>query len=199
MPCTIRAVLFDFDGVVRHFDSANVADIERAHELEPGSIETIAFAPHHLELVTTGAISRREWVQRIGVELRNVAAAEAWGSQPFFIDEHVIGLVDELRARGIRTAILTNGTDTIPSEARQLSLDSRFEAVFNSAEIGFAKPDVRAFEYVLDALRLPPQEVLFTDDSVSKLTGARALGISTHHFAGVDGLRDALRTAGILA
>ena len=56
----IRAVLFDLDGVVRHFDPENVARIERAHELEPGSIEAIAFAADHLEPVTNGKISRRD-------------------------------------------------------------------------------------------------------------------------------------------
>lgn len=194
----IRAVIFDLDGVVRHFDPENVASIERAHGLEPGSIEAIAFAPHHLELVTTGRISRREWVERIGVELGNDKDAEAWGSQPFHVDEEVLGLVNELRANGIRTAILTNGTDTIPGEVASTNLTSQFETVFNSAEIGWTKPDVRAFQHVLDAMQLAPHEVFFTDDSVGKLTGAEALGMRTHHFTGVAGLREALRSAGVL-
>lgn len=195
---SIRAVLFDLDGVVRHFDPENVASIERAHELDPGSIDAVAFAPHHLEQVTTGRISRHEWVERIGVELGNAEAAEAWGSQPFRVDEEVLDLVDELRANGIRTAVLTNGTDTIPAEIASINLGSHFEAVFNSAEIGWTKPDMRAFRHVLDAMQLPPQEVLFTDDSVGKLAGAETLGMPTHHFAGVVGLREALRTAGVM-
>ncbi|WP_295100980.1 HAD family hydrolase [uncultured Microbacterium sp.] len=194
----IRAMLFDLDGVVRHFDPENVASIERAHELEPGAIEAIAFAPDHLEPVTTGKISRREWVERVGAELGNAEAAEAWGSQPFHVDEELLGLVDELRASGIRTAILTNGTDTIPDEIASINLGSHFEAVFNSAEIGWTKPDVRAFQHVLDAMQLAPHEVFFTDDSVGKLVGADALGMLTHHFAGVAGLRETLRETGLL-
>jgi len=194
----VRAVLFDLDGVVRHFDPENVARIERAHDLKPGSIETLAFAQHHLELVTTGRISRREWVERIGVELGNADAAEAWGSQPFRVDEEVLALVAELRANGIRTAILTNGTDTIPAEVASMNLAPHFETVFNSAEIGWTKPDVRAFQHVLDAMRLAPQEVFFTDDSASKLVGAEALGMLTHHFTGAIGLREALREVGVV-
>lgn len=194
----IRAVLFDLDGVIRHFDPENVASIEPAHDLEPGSIEVVAFAPHHLEQVTTGRISRREWVERIGVELRNPVAAEAWGGQTFRVDEEVLGLVDELRANGIRTAMLTNGTDTIPDEVASINLSAHFEAVFNSAAIGWTKPDVRAFKHVLDAMQLPPQEVFFTDDSVGKLAGADTLGMPSHHFRGVGGLREALLAAGAL-
>ncbi|WP_231567521.1 HAD family hydrolase [Microbacterium sp. MEJ108Y] len=191
-------MLFDLDGVVRHFDPENVTRIERAHELEPGSIEAIAFAPHRLEQVTTGRISRREWVERIGVELGNDEAAEAWGSQPFHVNEEVLDLVDELRASGIRTAILTNGTDTISAEVESMNIDSHFEALFNSAEIGWTKPDVRAFQHVLGAMQLAPQEVFFTDDSESKLVGAEKLGMPTHHFKGVAGLREALRAVGAL-
>lgn len=192
---SIRAVLFDLDGVIRHFDPNNVASIERTHELEPGSIEAAAFASRHLEQVTNGRISRREWVERIGVELGNPAAAEEWGRQPFTPDAEILGLVDELRANGIRTAILTNGTDTIPAEVAAMGIDSHFEAVFNSAEIGWTKPDVRAFQHVLDAIQLAPQEVFFTDDSVGKLAGAETLGMPTHHFRGAGGLRKALLAA----
>lgn len=163
----IRAVLFD---------------------LEPGSVGPVVFAPHHLEQVTTGRISRREWVERIAVELGNAEAADGWGSQPFHVDEEVLGLVDDLQANGIRAAILTNGTDTIPAEVASTNLGSHFEAIFNSAEIGWTKPDVRAFQHVLDAMKLAPHEVFFSDDSVGKLVGAEALGMPTHHFTGVAGL-----------
>lgn len=188
----VRAVLFDLDGVIRHVDPTNVASIERVHELEPGSIEAAAFASPHLDEVTTGRISRREWVERIGVELGNPSAAEEWGRQPFAPDEEVLGLVDELRANGIRTAILTNGTDTIPAEVAAMGIESHFEAVFNSAEIGWTKPDVRAFQHVLDAMQLAAHEVFFTDDSVGKLAGAETLGMATHHFRDVGALRQAL-------
>lgn len=194
----IRAVLFDLDGVIRHFDPENVASIERNHGLDQGSIQAVAFAPGLIEQVTTGAITRNDWVARIGAELGNAEAAEAWGSQPFHVDEQMIALVDELRANGIRTAILTNGTDTIPAEVASMNLTSHFEAVFNSAEIGWTKPDVRAFQFVLDALGLEPEELFFTDDSASKLVGAEALLMPAHHFTGIRGLRRALRAANVL-
>lgn len=193
----IRLVLFDLDGVVRHFDPENVATIEREHGLAIGSIEARAFAPTHLEQVTTGAISRAEWIRRVGEELGNPVAAGAWGSQPFRADGEVLQLADELRARGIRTAILTNGTDTIPEEVESLGLDSHFEAVFNSAEIGWTKPDERAFRHVIEAMGVEPTEVFFTDDSAAKLGGADALGMVVHHFVGLEELREALGAAGV--
>lgn len=189
----IRAVLFDLDGVVRHFDADLTADIETRHGLAPGAVLQTAFEPDLLAQVTTGAISRRAWVERVGATLGSTVAAEEWGQQPSEVDPKVLAIADALRAAGIRTAILTNGTDTIPAEAAELGLTAHFDAIFSSAEIGWAKPDIRAFQHVLDALGLAGAEVFFTDDSASKLAGAEELGMLTHRFTTADGLRGALR------
>lgn len=126
-----------------------------------------------------------------------MAAVAEWGTQSAVVDAAVLELSDEIRRLGMRTAVLTNGTDTIRAEIDAMGIGDRFDAVFNSADIGFAKPDVRAFRHVLDALAVGAEEVLFTDDSVSKLAGADRLSIRTHLFDGVDGLRERLRQAGV--
>ena len=193
----IRAVIFDLDGVLRRFDAAHVAQIELRNGLAGGSIHAAAFEPALLAAVTTGAITREEWMLRVGDLLDSAPAAAEWARHPSEPDEQMLALNDELRTSGVRTAILTNGTDTIPDELRELGIDTRVDAVFNSAEIGVAKPDVRVFQHVLDALALEPGEVFFSDDSASKLTGADELGMVTHHFTGIDPLRDALRAVGV--
>ena len=193
----ICAVLFDLDGVVRHFDADFTTEIESRLGLARGAILEAAFESVVLEQVTTGKISRRTWVDRVGTTLGSATAAEEWGCQPSTVDTEVLAIADALRAIGIRTAILTNGTDTIPTEAAELGLTDHFDGIFNSAEIGWAKPDVRAFQHVLDALGLAASEVFFTDDSSGKLAGAATLGMPTHHFASADELRGALRAAGV--
>ncbi|TFV99905.1 HAD family hydrolase [Leifsonia flava] len=193
----IRVVLFDLDGVIRHFDPDNVADIEHKHGLAIGSIEGVAFATPLVEEVTTGRITRADWVRQVSELVGNVSAAEEWGVQPAVLDEAVLDLSDEVRSLGLRTAVLTNGTDTIPDEVAALGIASRFDAIFNSADIGFVKPDVRAFGHVLDALSVTGAEVFFTDDSASKLKGADSLLMRTHLFEGVGDLRDHLIAAGV--
>lgn len=190
----ILAALFDLDGVVRHFDHDPL--LEDRHGLTAGAIAEVAFSKPLIDEVTTGRISRSEWITRIGDLLGAPAAAEEWGRSPFRVDPQVTELAEELRADGIRCAILTNGTDTIPTEIAGSGLSRFFDPVFNSAEIGHAKPDRVAFEYAAEALGIRPQEILFTDDSASKLAGARELGMITHHFTGVEGLRIALLRAG---
>ncbi|WP_416393103.1 MULTISPECIES: HAD family hydrolase [unclassified Curtobacterium] len=193
----IRAVLFDLDGVIRHFHPEHVEAIEHAHDLASGTIEAVAFAAPLIDEVTTGRITRAEWVRVVGERIGDPAAAEARGRQPFTPDAEVLDLVDELRAAGCTTAVLTNGTDGVPAEVATFGLHDRVDAVFSSHEIGFTKPDVRAFQHVLDALDLDGPEVFFTDDSERKLGGAIELGMPVHRFTGVDGLRAALRSSGI--
>jgi hypothetical protein len=79
---------------------------------------------------------------------------------------------DEIRRLGLTAALLTNGTDTIPAEVAAPGLESHFDAIFNSADIAFVKPDIRAFDHVLDALAVLGPDVFFTDDSAAKLLGA---------------------------
>lgn len=195
----IRAVVFDLDGVVRHFDPDHVRAIERRHGIAEGAIEFFAFAQPQIEDVTTGRISRAAWVEMIARHVGSAAAAAEWGSQPSRVDPNILQLAAELREAGIVTAILTNGTDTIPAEAAELGLVRHFDPIFNSAAIGYVKPDERVFLHVLDHLGVEAHEVFFTDDSERKLHGARSCGMHVHHFTGIGPLRAALARHELLA
>ena len=158
----IRAVLFDLDGVVRHFH--HDPGLEARYGLADGVVARTAFAAPLIDAVTTGRLTRDEWIVRVGETVGSAAAAREWGSTPFTADPAMLALVDEVRSRGLTCAILTNGTDTIAEELRDSGIGTHFDQVFNSADIGHAKPDVRVFRHVAMALRLPPEDVFFIDD-----------------------------------
>ena len=185
----IDALVLDLDGVVRHFDPNHEAELCRRHGLEPGAIAAAAYAPERLQPVITGRTTKAEWIAAVGQALGVPEAAEAWGRSPTRLDDDVLAVVDEVRATGRRVVILTNGTDTIDEELAALDVARRFDAVFNSAVIGHAKPDVRAFRHVLDALDLPPARVAFADDSPAKLAGAGELGMPALAFVDAASLR----------
>ena len=189
----VRAVLFDFDGVVRHFDAEFVPAVERRYGLPEGSIHNAAFSQPLLTELTTGGLARREWTGRVGELIGSQEAAAEWAHSPTYADREVLGLVDELRAKGLSAAVLTNGTDETRAEAEELGVLEHFDAFFNSADIGYAKPDPRVFRFVLTQLSLEGPDVFFTDDSASKLSGAEELGMPTHHYTSLSKLRTALR------
>lgn len=84
-----------------------------------------------------------------------------------------------LRERGIPTAILTNG----PSDGQRRKLAATglrelVDAVFISEELGFAKPDIRAFEHVLGRMEIDPGGGLMVGDSLEDdVMGALAAGM----------------------
>lgn len=189
---SIRVVLFDFDGVIRRFSTDFDAQCEQKYGVPIGSIQSVAFAEPLITELTSGQIRRAEWLERIGEGIGSTEAALAWGQQPTYADAELLAFVDELRASGLITAVLTNGTDEVRDEAAALGVTELFDAFFNSAEIGFTKPDPRAFQHVLDELSVDGPQVFFTDDSHRKLAGATELGMTVHHYTALPELKEAL-------
>ena len=194
----ITTVLFDLDGVIRHFDPEHHAAVEAKYGLEPGALHAAAFAPDLLEPAITGKITRAEWTRQVGERCGSPEAAAEWFSDRGKVDPAMLEIADTLRSQGTVVAILTNGTSTIPQEVENLGLVPHFDAIFNTAEIGYAKPDVRAFQAVLDRLHVAGPEVFFTDDSPSKLSGAIELGMTAEAFTGPANLRTTLASLDLL-
>ncbi|WP_416394145.1 MULTISPECIES: HAD family hydrolase [unclassified Curtobacterium] len=91
----------------------------------------------------------------------------------------VLPLLGELRSRGHRLGLLTNGTTAQQSEKlRVTGLDTAFDVVCTSERIGVQKPDARAFHVLADELGVPATACLFVgDDPVRDVAGARSVGM----------------------
>lgn len=194
---SITTVLLDLDGVVRHFDPAHAAAVEATYGLDVGCLNAAGFESGLIQQLITGRITRAEWGDQVGERVGSVEAARAWLVDIGTVDPEILAVVDELRSAGLVVAILTNGTDTIPSEMITLGLAERFDRIFNTSEIGYAKADARSFAYVCQALEVEPASVFFTDDSQSNLGPASSLGMTARLFEGVPAFRTHLTELGI--
>ncbi|MDP4333673.1 HAD family hydrolase [Curtobacterium sp. A7_M15] len=89
-------------------------------------------------------------------------------------------LLRELRQRGHRLGLLTNGSAAQQSEKLAVTgLDAAFDVVCISEHIGAQKPDARAFAVLADGLGVPASECLFVgDDPVHDAAGARSAGMT---------------------
>lgn len=116
---------------------------------------------------------------------------ESW----FQYREEVWDLALAVRARGVRTAILTNSPLEIAERMRaERRFATSFDAVVVSAEERCTKPDRRIYEVCLARLGVPPADSLFVDDRADNVEGAAQVGMQTLHFAGEHPLAD-LRVA----
>ncbi len=122
--------------------------------------------------------------RRLG--LRNLAVAHALGDaftrtrherMHFFPGARETLL--ELRARGHKLALLTNGGAVFQREKiERFALAPLFDAVFVEGELGFGKPDPRVFARALRALDAEPHEALMTgNDLRSDVFGAKRAGV----------------------
>ena len=187
-----RTVVFDLDGVIRHFDPEHPHEIEARFEIPPGTLVATAFAPEHLLPAITGEITRADWINQVGDRIGSVQAAREWLSHPGTIDSEMVEFIDQLWADGRRVALLTNGTSTIAQELDEHDLAGHFDVVFNSAEIGYAKPDQRVYAEVCRRLGVTPDQVFFTDDSQRNVDAAIEFGIDAHLFSSLSQLRELL-------
>src|SRR5690242_17163784 len=94
-----RALIFDMDGVIRHWDAAETRAIEEEYGLPEGAIHAAAFEPSLFERVLTGRIADETW----RLALRNTlirthgeaagAAADAWSVRTGRIDAGMVAFV----------------------------------------------------------------------------------------------------------
>lgn len=96
-------------------------------------------------------------------------------------------LAREVRASGLKTAILSNGVPEVM--ARVVSdrpLTPLFDVVVVSYELGHAKPEREIYDATLARLGVAPGEALFVDDRAENIAAARDLGLRAFHFTGSD-------------
>jgi epoxide hydrolase-like predicted phosphatase len=95
----------------------------------------------------------------------------------------MIGLMEELRDRGLRMAMLTNNVrEWEPVWRSMLPVDEIFELVVDSAFVGCRKPDPEIYGIVIERLGLPAEACLFVDDIEVNCDAARELGLTAVHF-----------------
>lgn len=194
---TISHVLLDLDGVVRYFEAGLQTRLEEKYGLAHGALAEAAFQDDRLERLVLGKLTRTAWFDLIAKDTDCPDAAAEWKRDIGKVDERMLAEVRRLRSSGVVVAILTNGADTTRSELHDLKIAAEFDAIFNSSEIGLAKPDPRVFEYVCDALGTAPSSVFFTDDSAAKLDGAAEIGMMTAQFTTIEAFWSDLIRLGI--
>ncbi|MUK87825.1 HAD-IA family hydrolase [Ornithinibacillus sp. L9] len=86
----------------------------------------------------------------------------------FSIDQNTINIVNTIKEQ-VKVAIITNGSSQRQkAKIINTNLDSCFEIIIISEEVGFSKPDKRIFELALNKLNVQPEATLFVGDDLEK-------------------------------
>ena len=194
----IKAVLFDFGGVILSSPFEAFARFEREHGLPEGFIRQVnATNP-----------DENAWARLERSELNFEQFGPAFAADSAALGHEVDGrdvllllsgdirpaMVEALRRchERLKTALLTNnfvvaadrsaagdgdGEERgIGTHAEILEL---FDVIVESSKIGVRKPDPRFYELACDELGIEPSEAVFLDDLGINLKPARAMGMTT--------------------
>lgn len=88
--------------------------------------------------------------------------------------------VQALHSMGIRQGVISNiiSTTFVPMALRQYGIAQYMECVILSSQTGIRKPDAEIFYIALKQMQLPPKEVCYVGDTISRdVIGARAAGL----------------------
>jgi putative hydrolase of the HAD superfamily len=199
---TVKAVLFDMDGVIRHWDEEGARAGEEAAGLPRGSVERVAYTIPEFWQTQVGEVTARQWAEAVGRAL--VAehgpgadlAADVYFGYAGRVDAEMVSLVAAVRER-TTVALLSNATDQLREHLAHHDLVDAFDVVFCSAEIGVAKPDVAIYRHAASVLGVTPGECFFTDDRPENVEGARSAGMHAEVFTGREPLVEHLRALGV--
>ncbi|MHB8731383.1 MAG: HAD family hydrolase [bacterium] len=110
--------------------------------------------------------------------------------------DEVWDLAQDVRAKGVPTAILSNMPVALAQCIRRdRALEKWFDVVIVSGDVRSTKPDPRIYRLCLGRLDAEPAGALFVDDREENVAAAARLGMPTVHFVGDDpvaGLRKAI-------
>jgi 2-haloacid dehalogenase len=85
--------------------------------------------------------------------------------------------LSELKSRGFKIAILSNGTPKMLEAAvRNSRLETMIPEIFSVEKAGVFKPDPRVYQIAVDELNVKPEEIVFQSSNAWDASGASAFG-----------------------
>jgi putative hydrolase of the HAD superfamily len=195
----LKGVIFDYGMVLTGQPDAEAHDaMVRITGLSPEQFETLYWADRHAydEGKLSGVTFWEKFARDSGVALTaaNVAElnrldARMWTTQ----NPAMVAWQQQLKARGLRTAILSNmGDSVLESILGAYTWIQNFDVLVWSFQLGMAKPDPAIYRHTLERLGTQPEETLFVDDKRVNVETARALGLKAVQFTTAERLRQQL-------
>lgn len=185
-PCIIKAVLFDFGGVLADEGFRNgLIKIAENHHIDPDRFASQAREVLHSTGYIIGKCDERAYWEAVR-GLTGISGNDRELSdiilQGFTLREWMFDVVERLKEGGIRCAILSDQTNWLDELEEKNPFFFLFEEVFNSYHFGKCKRDQSIFADVLKIMHLEAEEALFVDDTYEHIVRANNKGLKTIWF-----------------
>ncbi|MGE0000363.1 MAG: HAD family hydrolase [Ilumatobacteraceae bacterium] len=192
-------VVFDFGGVLITPITRVIGEVAAWHGVTMHRMLDVLMGPiersthdHPWHRCERGEISIAElqaevapWAAAAGIALRGDEYARVLRGD-FSVHDDVIARIERLRAEGFHVGLLTNSF----LEFREIiaaRIDLRlFDTVVDSSEVGHRKPEPEIYELTTARTGAAPSEIVYLDDFLPNVDGARRAGWTTIHVRDVE-------------
>ena len=201
----IKAVLFDFDGVMTT-DKSGTESISKYISKETGIEKSIfenEYRKFNYELSNGKTTHFEIWeslCKNIGVNIPIEILYDSFYNTP--IDNEMYKIVSNIKNQKIKTGLITdNKADRIDYINKNFNLSEVFDIMAVSGELGYGKESEKIFEYTLKKLNINPAEAIFIDNQEKNLIIPEKMGINTIFFSDkerdINNLKNQLKEYGI--
>jgi putative hydrolase of the HAD superfamily len=187
----IKTVIFDLGGVlVRTENRQPRQKLAEKYGMSYQELSDLVYRTESAEMATIGNVSAEDHQQTILKNLNlpldsfSTFEDEFWGGDR--LDSHLVEFIQSLRGE-YKTVLLSNAWDNLRQLLKGLwKIDSVFDHIFISAELGLAKPDPEIYKVVIDSLDQDPSELILIDDFIENVKAAREANLNAIHFRNRD-------------
>lgn len=197
----VSAVLFDADGVLTLPEEVFSIVYARSRGLDPAPFEE--FFKTEWRDFATGKRDLKE-------EIESNPGLWQWdGDAQSFLDywfktedvrnDELIALIKDFRQHGLLCYLATEQEKYRAAYMKDVMFKGLFDDHFVTCDIGFKKSEPAFFEEIIKRLQiktpgLQPGDIMFFDDSQSKVDTALSVGIDAQLYQSVDHIREVLAT-----
>lgn len=185
----MQAVLWDADGVLQDTPTG-IWDLAVSVVSQfPGAITGAAIDEDRIRAVADA--------MGLGGHVDDVLSV--WWT--FDVLQPTLEIVASVRAAGVSCYLATNQDSYRAACMRELApYDEILDGAYYSCDIRSAKPSAEFFEHIASDLGLAPEQLLFIDDQLANVSGARSAGLNAEcwtHGDGIERLRKLIDVYGI--
>ena len=191
------AVVFDFGGVLISPITDRITEVAQRHGVSMEELLHVLMGPpevstddhpwHRAERGEIAVEGFQELVQPWAAEAGIMLSGDEFDiilDGVFRVHDDVVNRIVELRSQGITTALLTNSFVEFRDHIEKHVDFKIFDLVIDSSEVGCRKPEPAIYELTTERLGIAPERILYLDDFLANVTGARAAGWDAIHVTG---------------
>lgn len=193
----IKTVLFDADGVLTLPEEVFTVMYSKSHGLNPEPFEQ--FFKENWPAIVTGEKDLKESIAN-NPELWQWSGStddllEYWFKTEDVRNDELLTLIRELKEQHLSCYLATDQERYRGEYMKNVMFKDVFDDYFISSELGVTKTNPKFFELIIEHLQrtnaeLAPSDIIFFDDSQSKVDTARSVGINGQLYKGIEQVKD---------